>query len=126
MLPKECDYYPGIQRAGNPSPVCLAPCGVYPASAVALGAVSSYLPVSPLPVPYGHRRFIFCGTFRPEALGKLPSPAFTGRTALRCPDFPPEEQAFPATTRTRLVALVYRFPANIANQINKESEDGSS
>lgn len=38
--------------------------------------------------PKSHRRFIFCGTFRPAGLGNPPSPAFTGHAALRCPDFP--------------------------------------
>ncbi len=38
--------------------------------------------------PKSHRRFIFCGTFRPASLGNPPSPAFTGHAALRCPDFP--------------------------------------
>ena len=79
-----CDYYPGIRRAGDPSPVCLASRGVYHASLVTLGAVSSYLPFSPLPgmrrTPSG--RFVFCGTFRPGTLGRFPSPAFTGHAAL--------------------------------------------
>jgi len=46
----------------------LAPSGVYPATDVATSAVRSYRTISTLPVPYrggwGHRRYIFCGTFR--------------------------------------------------------------
>jgi hypothetical protein len=38
----------------------LAPDGVYPATRLTAGAVSSYLAVSPLPLS---RRFVFCGTF---------------------------------------------------------------
>ena len=53
-----CDYYPGlfteVIRTGGPfSLLCLAPHGVYPASAVTFGAVSSYLTISPLPTEAG-------------------------------------------------------------------------
>ncbi len=44
----------------------LAPGGVYPATAVASGAVRSYRTFSPLPVPSrgGNRRYLLCGTSR--------------------------------------------------------------
>ena len=55
-------------RAGHASAPLfgLAPGGVYPATPVASRAVRSYRTISPLPGPSegGHRRFIFCGTFR--------------------------------------------------------------
>jgi len=38
-----------LWRTGYPSPVCLAPHGVFPASRLAARAVSSYLAFSPLP-----------------------------------------------------------------------------
>jgi len=46
------DYCPEFlrdERTGCPSPVCLAPHGVFPASRLTAWAVSSYLAFSPLP-----------------------------------------------------------------------------
>jgi len=56
-----------------PSLFGLAPCGVYPASAVTVGAVRSYRTFSPLPDWTGpktrlDRRYLLCGTGRPRAL----------------------------------------------------------
>lgn len=64
----------------------LAQNGVCPAPGIAVGAVSSYLAVSPLPryVPEGSpRRFVFCGTFR-----RSPGAGVTSHPALLSPDFP--------------------------------------
>lgn len=76
---------------GPPDPLfCLAPDWVYPASLVTLGAVSSYLPISPLPracLATRPGRFVFCDTVRHARLPRR-APAFTGNPALRCPDFP--------------------------------------
>ena len=80
--------FAGRIRAGGPFPLlCLAPHGVYPAPFLAVGAVSSYLAISPLPLDklgavFFLRHFpsipIFIGT----------SPSFDGHAALRCSDFP--------------------------------------
>ena len=76
---------------GPPDPLfCLAPDWVYPASLVTSGAVSSYLPISPLPrncLATCPGRFVFCDTVRRTRLPRR-APAFTGNPALRCPDFP--------------------------------------
>ena len=76
---------------GPPDPLfCLAPDWVYPASFVTSGAVSSYLPISPLPrtcLATRPGRFVFCDTVRHAKLPRR-APAFTGNPALRCPDFP--------------------------------------
>jgi hypothetical protein len=63
----------------------LAPGGVYPAAAVAGGAVRSYRTISPLP-PAGPtngtgwaRRYVFCGTFPGVApAGRYPAPCLRG------------------------------------------------
>jgi hypothetical protein len=55
---------PGSQRQ-LPSLFGLAPCGVYPASAVTVGAVRSYRTFSPLPeFREEPRRYLLCGTCR--------------------------------------------------------------
>jgi hypothetical protein len=52
-----------------PSLFGLAPCGVYPASGVTVGAVRSYRTFSPLPRETSFsRRYVFCGTGRLRAL----------------------------------------------------------
>ena len=64
----------------------LAPGGVYPATAVASGAVRSYRTISPLPEPEGHRRYIFCGTFRrlaPPRRYLAPCPVEPGLSSVR-------------------------------------------
>ena len=45
----------------------LAPCGVFPATAIAGGAVRSYRTFSPLP-RRAAGRYVFCGTFRQRRL----------------------------------------------------------
>jgi hypothetical protein len=84
--PKRDATYPESLDGPPDSLFSLAPEWVYHASIVTFGAVSSYLPFSPLPQA-SPRRYIFCDTSR---RGGLPhrSPAFTGSPALRCPDFP--------------------------------------
>jgi hypothetical protein len=57
----------------------LAPCGVWPATRVATGAVRSYRTFSPLPLRasltgLASRRYFFCATFRQVALpGRYPA-----------------------------------------------------
>ena len=78
-------------RTGGPFTLfCLAPHGVYPAPSVTLGAVSSYLAISPLPLvaqraPKGG---IFSATLSVTPPLRRSAPAFTGHAAVRCPDFP--------------------------------------
>ncbi len=75
-----------VVRQGYLLPVCLASRGVYPASRVTLGAVGSYPTFSPLPVL--PRAVCFLWHFPSARPWSRASPAFTGRAALRCPDFP--------------------------------------
>ena len=77
-------------RTGDPFTLfCLAPHGVFPAPSVTLGAVSSYLAFSPLPVRSGEREGgIFSVTLSVAPPLRRSSPAFTGHVAVRCPDFP--------------------------------------
>jgi hypothetical protein len=57
-----------LGRTAIPSLFGLAPCGVYPASAVTAGAVRSYRTFSPLPAAReSSGRYLLCGTGRPEA-----------------------------------------------------------
>jgi len=78
-------------RTGCPfALLCLAPHGVYRAPSVTLGAVSSYLAISPLPLvaqraPKGG---IFSATLSVTPPLRRSAPAFTGHAAVRCPDFP--------------------------------------
>ncbi len=75
-----------MERAAPRSLFDLAPDGVYPASAVTLGAVGFYPTISPLPLA---RRYNFCGTFHPRRFSTGVSALTTERPALRSPDFPP-------------------------------------
>ena len=82
---------PGIPAKGClPLLLGLAPGGVFPAAAVAGGAVRSYRTVSPLPAarfPETDRRCTFCGTFPGVApAGRYPAPYLRGaRTFLPPP-----------------------------------------
>ena len=92
-----------------PDPLfCVASEWVYHAFIVTFEAVSSYLPLSPLPRA-SPRRFIFCDTSRRTELPQH-SPAFTGNPALRCPDFPliPKEQANAHTPKSTSVTVLNR------------------
>ena len=85
--------YPSAEaelRPGGPLLLfCLAPRGVYPASFLTVGAVSSYLTFSPLPPSAeAAKGGIFSATLSvtpARAKGPL---AFTRHAALWCPDFP--------------------------------------
>ena len=67
----------------------LAPGGVYPATAVASGAVRSYRTFSPLPDdPKNTGRYVFCGT-AVTTPSPAQSPGVTWHPALWSPDFPP-------------------------------------
>ena len=77
--------YSGVQlipgdyeRAGDPSPVCLASRGVFRASVVTFGAVGSYPTFSPLPL----RAVCFLWHFPATRHWLRVSPAFTGHAAL--------------------------------------------
>ena len=67
----------------------LAPGGVFPAAAVAGGAVRSYRTVSPLPparFPETGRRYTFCGTFPGVApAGRYPAPHLRGARTFLSP-----------------------------------------
>ena len=78
-----------MRRAASRSLFDLAPNGVYPASAVTLGAVGSYPTISPLPLT---RRYNFCGTFHPQRYRTGVPALTTERPALRSPDFPPSAE----------------------------------
>ena len=84
--PKRGAAYPG-SLDGPPDPLfCLAPDWVYPASIVTFGAVSSYLPFSPLPQASPRRLF-----------------SVTLSVTLGCPHAPPLSQGFlPYGVRTFL------------------------
>jgi len=65
--PQTSSNLPGSSAGhANGSLFGLAPGGVYPATAVASGAVRSYRTFSPLPVPTRgrNRRYLLCGTSR--------------------------------------------------------------
>src|SRR5882724_3199369 len=94
-----CDR-PERRREGSPGisgyfPECLplllglAPGGVFPAAAVAGGAVRSYRTVSPLPparFPETGRRYTFCGTFPGVApAGDYPAPYLRGARTFLSP-----------------------------------------
>lgn len=69
---------------------CLAPHGVFPAPSVTLGAVSSYLAISPLPffALRASKGGIFSATLSVALPLRPGAPAFTGHAAVWCPDFP--------------------------------------
>src|SRR5205814_9506067 len=83
---------PALPRTGGlPLLLGLAPGGVFPAAAVAGGAVRSYRTVSPLPPARRSgtdRRCTFCGTFPGVApAGRYPAPYLRGaRTFLSPPE----------------------------------------
>lgn len=63
----KCFVRPTQLLDGSPNTTVLfglATDGVYTANAVTSIAVGSYPTISTLPVPEGHRRYIFCCTFR--------------------------------------------------------------
>src|SRR3954471_11161047 len=97
--PTSSSSLPAASSSGRAVPRCLfglAPAGVCRAADVTICAVSSYLTVSPLPVPGepGHRRFVFCCTIRrgvclAQALpGSVPYGARTFLECLRIRDHP--------------------------------------
>ena len=66
-------------------------------------------------------RFVFCCTFRPGS-SRFPSPVFTGRAALWCPDFPrtePSEEDRPATARGTAPPLSAGLPANATGKFQQ-------
>ena len=67
----------------------LAPDGVYPATPVARGAVSSYLAFSPLLEVVLFRGRLLSGMFSVALSIPSPSLAVSQHPVLRCPDFPP-------------------------------------
>src|SRR5213082_2808312 len=71
----------------------LAPGGVYPAAAVAGGAVRSYRTISPLP-PAAQGRNGFGGVFLWHFPWGRPRRALPGTVPPWSPDFPPSSQAF--------------------------------
>lgn len=85
----ECDYYPE-NSDGQPSPVlsCTAwglPCH---RSYLRRGGLLPHLFTLTVEVSRRSRRFVFCGTFRRQALTRPPPSLFTRHAALWCPDFP--------------------------------------
>ena len=72
----------------------LAPCGVYPASAVTAGAVRSYRTFSPLPAPL-RTQAVFSLWHWPSRGLYAPVPDVIRHTALRSPDFPPPTNGEP-------------------------------
>jgi hypothetical protein len=94
---------PGISRC-LPLLLGLAPGGVFPATAVAGGAVRSYRTVSPLPpARYSRRRrrCTFCGTFPGVApAGCYPAPHLRGARTFLSP--PVAESGHPAVWHQRI------------------------
>lgn len=109
---------------------CLAPRGVCRAARVAPMRGGLLLHHFTLACALaGHRRYAFCCTFHPGP-SRFPSPAFTGRAALWCPDFPHprsrgtatvrEAARPPCATRARIPRNSAAFLAGAATQM----EDG--
>ena len=79
-----------LGRAGSPSPVlsCTTrglPCRL--GRPWRGGLLPHHFTLACALLVQGHRRCVFCGTFRPGS-SRFPSPACAGRAALWCPDFP--------------------------------------
>ena len=99
----------------------LAPGGVYHASNVAVGPVSSYLAFSPLPRTSYTRdkenagRFVFCGTFRRSEVSERLR--FTEHPTLWSSDFPPRSRyiGIGAITRSILRDLLSVYEYKILN-----------
>jgi len=122
-----CAAEPG-SRLGLPSLFGLAPCGVYPASGLTVGAVRSYRTFSPLPLRGAalwtspsdcpHTRFTriaraVCFLWHWPSTGlEARVPDVIRHTALRSSDFPPPEPRLletpAATARSSCQGLVYR------------------
>jgi hypothetical protein len=98
---------------------CLAPHGVFPASALARRAVSSYLAFSPLPneqlAPLA-RPYVFCDTFRRGSLART-APARSARhAAVWCSDFPLADLA----ARQRSSAIVRKISHSGTQAVTKK------
>jgi hypothetical protein len=106
---------------GSPLPSLfgLAPCGVYPASAITAGAVRSYRTFSPLPdwpsrqMPFGPacpsqstsiRRYVLCGTSRPRAFTPA-SRTLSGTLPCGVRTFLPRQPSYPGSGSDRPVLL---------------------
>ncbi len=86
----------------------LAPNGVYPATHVAMGAVSSYLAVSPLPA---YRRFVFCGTFH-----RSPGVRVTNHSALWSSDFPLRRNRSDHAPAPKMLYFILPIPAILCSR----------
>ena len=113
-----------MTRAASRRLFGLAPDGVCRASSIALGAVSFYLAISPLPQARlrASGRYIFCGTVRPQPFAnKEPSPplarrqprygnvALAGHRALWSLDFPPRARLRASGRLSTLPNFKHRF-----------------
>jgi len=79
-----------LGRAGHPSPVLSCTTRGLPCRSGCPrrgGLLPHHFTLACALLAQGHRRCVFCGTFRPGS-SRFPSPAFAGRATLRCPDFP--------------------------------------
>ncbi len=99
-----CAAPPGSRRLLPPL-FGLAPCGVYLAPGLTVGAVRSYRTISPLPNRRGLktkpvRRYIFCGTSRPRAL-KPASRTLSGTLPCGVRTFLPRRTALARSHRQR-------------------------
>lgn len=74
---------PGTRRAASSSPMRTCSGWSLAGRHVAMPPVSSYLAISPLPVPEGHRRYLSV-----PLVVRLLCPGVTRHPALRSPDFP--------------------------------------
>jgi len=98
---------PGTKERRNPPLFGLAPCGVYPATAIAGGAVRSYRTFSPLPRRQAGR-YVLCGTGRQRPFERR-RPDVIRHTALWSSDFPLRACARSDRPAQQLTRQLYRW-----------------